>query len=71
LVKLTTFSRSSVMAIDATMASNLRDCSAGMMPSHSCCTRVHSAFISAHSASAMSMSKPLSLPSGPTSLKGG
>jgi len=36
-----------------------------MMPSHSCGTRLHSAFISAHSPIAMSMSKPFNLPSGP------
>ena len=67
----TFFLRSSVMDMDAMMASYLRASSAGMMPSQSCCTSVHSAPISAHSALAMSMSKPTSLPSAVTELNGG
>lgn len=42
-----TFWRSSVMETLAKMASTLRDCSAGIRPSKSCCTSVHCAFISA------------------------
>ena len=43
------------------MASYFLASSAGMMPSQSCWTSVHSTFISSQSALAMSMSKPTSL----------
>ena len=45
--------------------------SAGIMPSHSCDTMVHSALIWAQMAFAMSMSKPENLPSGLIIEKGG
>ena len=63
--------RSSVIDMEATMASYFLAISAGMMPSQSCCTSLHSAFMALHSAQAMSMSKSTSLPSGVTELNGG
>ena len=60
-----------VIDIEAMMASNLPAWSAGMMPSQSCVTNSHSAFISSQSALAISMSKPSSLPSEVRLLKGG
>ncbi|MCY1307128.1 hypothetical protein D9M70_570300 [compost metagenome] len=71
LVKSTFSLRSAVIDMDAMMASNFLAISAGMMPSQSCVTKVHSAFISVHSALAMSMSKPVSVPSAARLLKGG
>ena len=67
----TFFLRSSVIDIEATIASYLRASNAGMMPSQSCWTSVHSAPISSHSALAMSMSKPTNVPSADTALNGG
>ena len=51
--------------------SNLRALRAGIMPSHSWETRVHSAFMVVHRALAMSMSKPENLPSVPIWENGG
>src|SRR3546814_10708734 len=67
LVKSTFSLRSSVIDIEAMMASYLRACRAGMMPSQSWVISSHSTFISSQSALAMSMSKPTRLPSGLTS----
>jgi hypothetical protein len=63
--------RSSLIVIEATIMSNFLALSAGIMPSHSCCTSVHSALMRSHTASAMSMSKPESLPSAPIFENGG
>ncbi len=51
--------------------SNFLALSAGIMPSNSCWTKLHSAFICAQMALAMSMSKPPSLPSGAIIENGG
>ncbi len=53
------------------MVSNFPACSAGMMPFQSEVTNSHSTFISSQSALAMSMSKPVSWPSEPSTLNGG
>jgi hypothetical protein len=70
-VNATDFLRSSVIVIEAMIASYLRALSAGMMPSQSCWTSSHSTFICSHKAQAMSISKPSSLPFGVTWLNGG
>ena len=67
----TRFLRSSVIDIEAEIASNLRLSSAGIMPSHSCLTQVHLAFSSSHKALAMSTSKPCTAPAVSTVLNGG
>jgi hypothetical protein len=69
--KSTTFWRSGVIETEAITMSSFFACRPGIMPSKSCCTSVHCAFISAQSALAMSMSKPTILPSAPTELNGG
>ena len=70
-VKSTFFLRSSVVVMDAMIASYFLARSAGMMPSQSCLTSVHSAFRLAYKALAISMSKPFISPSGVISLKNG
>ncbi|MNH23274.1 hypothetical protein D3C79_831650 [compost metagenome] len=52
--------RSSVLIIDATTASYFFAIKAGMMPSQSWATRVHSTFICSHRALVISTSKPCS-----------
>ena len=59
------------MDIEATMASNLFSSRAGMMPSHACSTHSHFTFASAQTASAISISKPESLPLASMLMKGG
>ncbi|MNE75277.1 hypothetical protein D3C80_1714210 [compost metagenome] len=54
----TFFWRSSVITMEATTASYFLASSAGMMPSQSWATSVHSTCIFAHRALAMSTSKP-------------
>ena len=53
------------------IASNLRALRAGIMPSQSCLINVHLASNSAHNAFAISISKPVILPSSSVLLKGG
>ncbi|MNL38743.1 hypothetical protein D3C87_1609780 [compost metagenome] len=57
--------------MEAMIASNFLDCRAGMMPSQSLVTKVHSVFIWTQSALAMSISKPVSSPLDSRTLKGG
>ena len=58
------------MLMPAMMASNLPALRAGIMPSQSFCTTVHSTFIWLHRSWARSISKPASLPSGCTKFQG-
>ncbi|MCY1451276.1 hypothetical protein D9M71_681330 [compost metagenome] len=70
-MKSTACLRSSVMDIEEIRKSNFLAFSAGMMPSQSEVTTVHSTFILAHRASPMSLSKPTTWPLASLLLNGG
>ncbi|MDT4873362.1 hypothetical protein FQZ97_1086010 [compost metagenome] len=70
-MKSTACLRSSVIDMEAARKSNFLALRAGMMPSQSEVTTLHSAFILAHSAWAISTSKPTTWPLASIRLKGG
>ena len=63
--------RFSVISIDAQITSIFFACSAGMMPSQATGTSSHCAFISAHTASMRSISKPTHFPEASLLANGG
>src|ERR1700688_4765629 len=63
--------RSGVTVIEDRIASNLRACNAGIIPSKLCDTNTHLTFSSAQIARPRSISKPTNLPLGERLSKGG